>query len=260
MRKPSLPQITYLSLLLAFSSFTGCKKSVAAAPPAPLVAQPAPTSPPPVPTITLRAAPGAIDRGQSTSLAWEAKNATSVRIQPDLGNVQAQGSRSVAPASSVTYTATATGPGGSASDTARVTVRIPAAAAPARPEPRTEARLSMDEMFRQNMQTIYFDFDKSEVRPDQLPRLEADASWLNEHRGLKFRIEGNCDERGSEEYNLALGDRRANRVKEFLVKEGVDSSSINTVSYGEERPVCREATEDCYQKNRRAAFVLIPAS
>src|SRR5437867_386333 len=260
MRKQSLPHIIYFSVLLAAFSFTSCKKNVAAASPAPLSAQPAPTPPPPAPTITLRAAPGAIDRGQSASLEWDAKNATSVRIQPDLGNVQVQGSRSVAPASSVTYTATATGPGGSASDTARVTVRIPAAAAPARPEPRTEARLNMDEMFRQNLQTIYFDFDKSDVRPDQLPRLETDASWLKEHRGLKFRIEGHCDERGSEEYNLALGDRRANRVKEFLIREGVDSSSINTISYGEERPVCREATEDCYQKNRRATFVLIPAS
>jgi len=260
MRKQSLPHIVYFSVLLATFSFTGCKKNVAAAPPAPLPVEPAPTPPPPVPTITLRAAPGAIDRGQSTSLQWEAKNATTVRIQPDVGNVQLQGSRSVTPGSSVSYTATATGPGGSASDTARVTVRIPAAAAPARPQPRTEARVSMDEMFRQNVQTIYFDFDKSDVRPDQLPRLEANASWLKEHRGLKFRIEGHCDERGSEEYNLALGDRRANRVKEFLVKEGVDSSSINTISYGEERPVCREATESCYQRNRRAEFILTPTS
>ncbi len=129
-----------------------------------------------------------------------------------------QGSRSVAPASSVTYTATATGPGGSASDSARITVRIPAAAAPTRPEPRSEARASMDEMFRQNVQTIYFDLDKSDIRPDQVPRVEADASWLKEHRGLKFRIEGHCDERGSEEYNLALGDRRANRVKELRAR------------------------------------------
>src|SRR5881275_2802299 len=180
MRKQSLPQIMYLSLFFAVFCFVGCKKNVAAAPPAPLPVEPAPTPPPPAPAITLRAAPAAIDRGQSTSLQWEAKNATSVRIQPEVGNVQLQGSRSVAPASSVTYTATATGPGGNASDTARVTVRIPAAAAPARPEPRTEARLSMDEMFRQNVQTIYFDFDKSDVRPDQLPRLEADASWLKE--------------------------------------------------------------------------------
>ena len=261
MRKQSLPHIMYLSLFFAVFCFVGCKKNVAAAPPAPLPVEPTAAPPPPAPTITLRAAPAAINRGQSTSLEWEAKNATSVRIQPDLGNVQLQDSRPVTPASSVTYTATATGPGGSVSDTARVTVRIPAAAAPApRPEPRTEARHSMDEMFRQNVQTIYFDFDKSDVRYDQVPRLEANSSWLKGHRGIKFRIEGHCDERGSEEYNLALGDRRANRVKEFLVKEGVDSSSINTISYGEERPVCREATEDCYQRNRRAAFVLIPAS
>jgi len=84
----------------------------------------------------------------------------------------------------------------------------------------------MDEMFRQNVQTIYFDFDKSDIRPDQVPRVEADASWLKEHRGLKFRIEGHCDERGSEEYNLALGDRRANRVKEFLINKRIDTSTL----------------------------------
>src|SRR5437870_2002359 len=93
------------------------------------------------PTITLRAAPNAIDRGQALSLQWEAKNATSVRIQPEVGSVQVQGSRSVSPASSVTYTAVATGPGGSASDSARITVRVPAAAAPTRPVPRADARV-----------------------------------------------------------------------------------------------------------------------
>jgi peptidoglycan-associated lipoprotein len=118
----------------------------------------------------------------------------------------------------------------------------------------------MDELFRRNVQTIYFDFDKSEIRPDQVSRLERNASWLKQHRGLKFTIEGGCDDRGSEEYNLALGDRRANRVKELLIKEGVDASDIKTTSYGEERLVCKEATEDCYQKNRRAAFTPIPVS
>jgi peptidoglycan-associated lipoprotein len=246
--------------LIAAISLVGCKKRVAAASTTAPV-QPAPPAPPlPPPTITLRAAPGAIDRGQATSLQWEAKNAASVSIQPELGNVQAQGSRSVRPTSSVTYTAIAMGPGGSASDSARVTVRVPAAAAPARPEPRPDSRASINDLFRQNVQTIYFDFDKSDIRPDQISRLEADASWLKEHRGIKFTVEGNCDERGSEEYNLALGDRRANRVKEFLIKEGVDSSAINTMSYGEERPVCREATEQCYQKNRRAAFDPSPVS
>jgi len=131
---------------------------------------------------------------------------------------------------------------------------VPAAAAPARTEPRAEARVNTDELFRENIQTVYFDYDKSTIRPDQVARLQADASWLKQHRGIKFTIDGNCDDRGSEEYNLALGDRRANEVKEFLVKEGVDASSIKTVSYGEERPVCREASEECFQKNRRAGF------
>ena len=254
-------RLGYLLFVIAALSLVGCKKHIAAAPPAPPPVQPAtaPTAPT-APTITLRATPNSIDRGQALNLQWEAKNATSVRIQPEVGSVNVQGSRSVSPASSVTYTAVATGPGGSASDTARITVRVPAAAAPVRPAPRTDARVNMDDLFRQNVQTIYFDFDKADIRTDQVGRLEADASWLKEHRGLKFRIEGNCDERGSEEYNLGLGDKRANRVKEFLIKEGVDPSSINTISYGEERPVCKEATEDCYQKNRRAAFVLSPTS
>jgi peptidoglycan-associated lipoprotein len=208
----------------------------------------------------LRAAPNAIDRGQAISLQWEAKNATSVSIQPEVGSVQVQGSQSVHPNSSVTYTAVAMGPGGAASDSARVTVRVPVAAAPPPPEPRRDTAVNLADLFRQNVQTIYFDFDKSDIRPDQMPRLEANASWLKEHRGVKFTIEGNCDERGSAEYNLGLGDRRANRVKESLIKEGVDPSSITTTSYGKERPVCRDATEDCYQKNRRAGFVMSPIS
>ncbi len=248
----------YLVCVIALMSFAGCKKNVAAVP---NTYPPVPPPPPvPAPTITLRAAPDSIDRGQSTSLQWEAKNATSVNIQPEVGNVQVQGTRSVQPGSSVTYTAVAMGPGGRASGSARVTVRIPAAAEPPRPAPRPGARVGMADLFKQNVQTIYFDFDKSDLRPDQVSRLEANASWLKEHQGIKFTIDGDCDERGSEEYNLALGDRRANRVKEFLMKEGVDASSITTVSYGEERPVCREASEACYQKNRRAGFTMKPVS
>ncbi|HYR85868.1 MAG TPA: peptidoglycan-associated lipoprotein Pal [Terriglobia bacterium] len=246
-------------LLVAAVIAGGCRKNVAAAPPPAPPVQPAP--PPPAPAITLRAAPTSIDRGQATSLQWEAKNAATVRIEPELGNVQSQGSRSISPASSVTYTATATGPGGSATDTARITVRIPAAAAPARPEPpRPDTRPSLEELFRQNIQTIYFDYDRSDIRPDQLSRLEANASWLKQNRGVKFTIEGHCDERGSAEYNLGLGDRRANNVKEFLIRQGVDQSSINTISYGEEHPVCKDDTEECHQRNRRSAFVPRPAS
>jgi peptidoglycan-associated lipoprotein len=120
--------------------------------------------------------------------------------------------------------------------------------------------VSVDELFRQNIKTIYFDYDKAEIRPDQVAPLQADAAWLKGQPGLKFTIGGNCDERVSEEYNLGLGDRRANVVKEFLIKQGIDPSSIKTISYGEERPVCRETTEECYQRNRNAAFVPGPTS
>ena len=247
----------YLLCVIAGLGFVGCKKRVAAAPTVPAV-QPAP--PDPAPTITLRAAPNTIDRGQATSLQWEAKNATSISIQPEIGSVRAAGSQSIHPNSSVTYTAVAMGPGGSASDSARVTVRVPAAAAPPAPKPRRDTAVNVADLFNQNVQTVYFDFDKSNIRPDQLARVEANASWLKEHRDVKFTIEGGCDERGSAEYNLGLGDRRANQVKESLIREGVDPSVIKTISYGKERPVCRESSEQCYQKNRRAGFVIIPVS
>jgi peptidoglycan-associated lipoprotein len=116
------------------------------------------------------------------------------------------------------------------------------------------------DLFRQNIQTIYSDYDKSDLRRDQMVRLEGNAAWLKQHRGVKFTIEGHCDEHGSQEYNLALGDERAARIKEFLIMQGIDESTITTISYGEERPVCPDTNEECRQRNRRAAFTPRPAS
>jgi peptidoglycan-associated lipoprotein len=204
--------------------------------------------------------PTVVDRFQSVALQWEARNASNVRIEPELGSVQSQGSQLVNPGSSVTYIATAIGPGGSASDSARITVRVPAAAPSPRADSRVAPTVNMEALFKQNVQAIYFDYDQSDIRADQISRLNANAAWFKDHRGLKFTIEGHCDERGSEEYNLGLGDRRANRVKEFLIQQGVDPSRINIISYGEERPACPQGTEACYQRNRRAAFALVPTS
>jgi peptidoglycan-associated lipoprotein len=116
----------------------------------------------------------------------------------------------------------------------------------------------MDDLFRQNVQDVLFDYDKADIRPNQVSRLQGNASFLKEHPEVRFTIEGHADERGSQEYNLGLGDRRANATKEFLIAQGVQAGRINTVSYGEERPQCREQTEDCYQRNRRAAFTRNP--
>jgi peptidoglycan-associated lipoprotein len=237
---------------IALMALAGCKKHASASAPisTPVAAAPAA----PAPTITLRATPGTLDRGQAATLQWEARNATNVHIQPAVGTVSNTGTRSVNPTSSVTYIATATGPGGSVSDSARVTVRVPAAPTPTRTDTRSTPNVNVADLFNQNILTIYFDYDKADIRADQVSRIQSNAAWLKEHPGVKFTVEGNCDDRGSEEYNLALGEERANAVKEFLVKQGVPQASINTVSYGEERPVCREDSENCFQQNRRAAF------
>jgi peptidoglycan-associated lipoprotein len=244
------------TMLLAFA----CHKKTAPPPPAAAVTPPPAPPPPPAPSITLRAQPTTINRGQSTTLTWDARNATSVTIEPGLGTVQATGNRSVSPTSSVTYQARAVGPGGDATDTARITVNIPPPPpTPPPPAPRPPD-VSIDELFRQNVREIYFDFDKADIRPDQVSVLQSDAMWLNGNRGngVRFTIEGHCDERGSAEYNLGLGDRRANATKESLISQGVAANRINTVSYGKERPVCTEKDENCYMRNRRAAFTRNP--
>ena len=214
---------------------------------------PPPPPPAPAPTITLRAQPAAIDRGSSITLQWEATNAASVTITPGVGDVPLTGNRSLSPTSSVTYQATATGPGGSASDIARVTVNIPAAPPPVdtpRPPTVTSGNLTFD----QGMKDVMFDYNESEIRSDMVSVLMTNATWLKANPNVRFTVEGHCDERGSAEYNLGLGDRRANAVKEFLLAQGVQASRMSTVSYGEERPTCRDENEDCFARNRRAHF------
>jgi peptidoglycan-associated lipoprotein len=237
---------------------SACKHNPPPAPAPTATAPTTPASPPtPSPTITLRAQPATIERGGSTTLQWEASNASTVTITPELGNVPAMGNRSVSPTSSVTYQATATGPGGSASDIARVTVNVPAAP-PADNPPTRRPDVTSGTLFDQNVHDVYFDYDKADIKPDMVSVLQSNATWLKGNSNVRFTIEGHCDDRGSEEYNLGLGDRRANAVKEYLVSQGVAANRINTVSYGEERPVCRDETEECYAKNRRAHFMLNP--
>lgn len=101
---------------------------------------------------------------------------------------------------------------------------------------------------------IYFDFDSASLRGDQESAAAAKAPILNRDQTLKIRVEGNADERGSAEYNIALGMRRAAEIKRFLTERGVDASRIETVSYGEERPVCTSHEESCWQQNRRDEF------
>lgn len=103
---------------------------------------------------------------------------------------------------------------------------------------------------------IYFDFDKSEIKPEAKAVLEKKAAWLRTNSSYKVKIEGHCDERGTAEYNLALGDRRAKAAQKYLNALGISMDRMSTISYGEEKPVCTEKNERCWSKNRRAEFKL----
>ena len=106
------------------------------------------------------------------------------------------------------------------------------------------------------LKDAYFDYDQSDLRDDARTVLSSNAEWLKRYRTIQVLVEGHCDERGTSAYNLALGDRRANAARDYLDSLGVPASRIRTVSYGKERPACTEASEDCYQQNRRAHFVI----
>ncbi len=191
------------------------------------------------PSITISAEQDAITRGQSTTLRWSSTNSDRVTIT-DLGTVPGSGSRVVSPSQSTTYTASATGPGGTESASTRVTVTEPANAVDSDPNSRprvTTPNPTIAAMFSQAVQPIFFEYNKAELLAEDKDRLRRAADWLAQapNRSISFRIEGNCDPRGTEEYNIGLGERRAQAAREFLVSLGIDPGRIQTVSYGEER-------------------------
>jgi peptidoglycan-associated lipoprotein len=194
--------------------------------------------------------PNSIQAGQSASLTWQTSNATDVSID-GIGAVQPNGSQAVTPADSTTYHLTAKGAGGSQEATARLTVTPP----PPPPPPPAAPSVSDADLFSQNIKDFYFDYDKADVRGDQQSSVQADVAFLNQHPNISFTIEGHCDERGSTDYNLALGDKRANAVKDALISGGVSASRIKTISYGKEKPFCTESNEACWQQNRRGHLV-----
>jgi peptidoglycan-associated lipoprotein len=108
------------------------------------------------------------------------------------------------------------------------------------------------------LKEVYFDFDKYDIRPEDAKTLDANATWLKSNAENLVLIEGHCDERGTNEYNLALGERRAKATMNYLVSQGIQANRITIISYGEERPVCNEKTEACWAKNRRANFLVKP--
>ncbi len=231
-------QSILLLVLAALFTLAGCAKKSTPPPPPP-------PPPPPQPTASLSANPDSIQAGQSTQLTWRTENATDVSID-GIGKVDPNGSKTVSPAESTTYRLIAKGAGGTHDATARVTVEAAVA-----PVSETE-----EQMFARQVQDVFFDYDSFSLRPEVTQSLASASQFLQQHPNLRFTIEGHCDERGSTEYNLALGDSRAAAVRDQLTRNGVGADRIKTISYGKEKPFCAESNEQCWQQNRRAHFVL----
>jgi peptidoglycan-associated lipoprotein len=249
MKQHTLRTNTLLTLAAAsLILLSGCHKKTSAPPPytAPPVAEA-----PAAPTATFTAEPAAIDLGQSVVLTWHSTGATSVTID-GIGPVNLNGTTNVTPSNSTNFHLTAKGDGGSAEANVRVTVRVPAP-----PTSGTESNLGdmgTDAAFHAAVQDVFFDYDSYDLRSDAQTNATQAASYLAAHPAIKLTIGGYCDERGSAEYNLALGENRANSAKTALINAGVAANRIRVISFGKEKQFCTEQNESCWQQNRRAQF------
>ena len=256
-QRPTHSQIGAMTLALALAIFVadcGGKKPPPPPPPAPVTSAPPATAPTSRPVInSFTAEPSSINRGEASTLRWSISGATDMNIDQGIGAIQSQGSRQVFANNSTTYTLTARGPGGSDSRSVSVTVSTPEPPPPT--APRTPS-LDGPGLLASQSQDAYFDYDKSDIRSDARDALNHDATLLKQifasDPQFTVVVEGHCDERGSAEYNLALGDRRASAARDFLVQLGVPADRLKTISYGKERPQCTEENEACWQRNRRA--------
>ncbi|HZD32898.1 MAG TPA: OmpA family protein [Candidatus Angelobacter sp.] len=239
-----LKLISALMILLAVAA---CSKKK---PPAPT---PAPPPPAPAPTAILTANPNSIVAGQASTLTWSTDFSSDVSID-GIGKVDPSGSMKVTPSESTTYRLVAKSDSGMKDATARITV-TPAASGPPTSSSTSTSSDADAKLFSQNMKDIFFAYDSYEISPESEAAIKADAKFLQQHPGMTFIIEGHCDERGSIEYNLTLGEYRANAAKLALSQQGVPGPRSKTISYGKEKPFCNESTEACWQENRRAHFV-----
>jgi len=240
--KSTSNRIVVLGVLAFLMVASGCKKKEAAPPPPP---------PPKAVVANLTANPTSIEAGQSATLTWSTENATDVAL--DGNKVDPSGSQTVSPTQTTTYHLTAKGSAGTQEATAQVSVTPKATPTPT---PAPTPTVTDDQLFAQMVKDVYFDYDKADLRPDAQQSL-AQAAQLIKQKGWKVQIEGNCDDRGSTEYNLSLGEHRADSAKQALLQAGVGADAIKTISYGKEKPQCTEQNEDCWQKNRRDHFTLL---
>ncbi len=253
------PRSTARALLLAFAglslAFTlGCHKKTSGVNPSSL--GPTDTTSP-APTASLTADPVAIDLGQAVVLNWRTTNTTVVTID-GIGQVNANGTQTVSPSNSTNFHLVAKGDGGTVEANVRVTVRV-AEHAPVNTGTvmsSGDKSLVGDQAFKAAVQDVFFDYDSYDLRPDGQQSVVQAAAFLVQHPNVRVLIGGYSDERGSAEYNLALGENRANAAKSGLTNAGVAPARIRVISYGKEKQFCTEANETCYQENRRAQFTI----
>jgi peptidoglycan-associated lipoprotein len=242
--------VVLVATLAAMGAVTGCHKKASGIDPNALGPAPAASAAPPTASIT--ADPLAIDLGQSVVLNWRTQNATVVTID-GIGEVNLNGTQTVSPSNSTNFHLVAKGDGGTTEASVRVTVRVPVApTAPAA----VAGDMGSEAAFHQNVQDVFFDYDSYELRPDAATSTAQAAAYLTSHPSIKVVIGGYCDDRGSAEYNLALGENRANAARNALVSAGVSASRLRVISYGKEKQFCTEEDESCWQQNRRAQFSL----
>ena len=239
------------ALSLAVLALAGCHKKTA---PVPSNALP-PAATGPAPTATLTADPPAIDLGQSVVLNWRTSNATSVSID-GIGDVPVNGTQTVSPANSTNFHLLAKGDGGTTEANVRVTVRVPTVPTGGNTGATNEGDAGSDAAFHAAVQDVFFGYDSYDISPEAEGAVAAAARYLNSHPAIKLLIGGYCDDRGSAEYNITLGENRANAAKDAIVSAGVAASRIRVVSYGKERQFCTDETESCWQQNRRAQFMI----
>ncbi len=230
---------------LALAGVTGCHKKAAPPPP-----PPPPSATADAPTATLTATPPSINAGEKAVLTWRTTNATDVSID-NIGPVPSSGTQTVSPAQSTDYHLIARGLGGSTDATARVTVGGNSGASSMNNSAGDQVD---DATFHSNVEDVFYDYDSYDMNAPAQAIIAKDAAFLNSHPRLRIIVGGYCDDRGSTEYNLALGENRSNAAKQALVSAGVTADRIRTVSYGKEKQFCTEQTEACYQQNRRAGF------
>ena len=247
--------LNFRNSLLTAASFTallfaaGChkKEQVVAPPPPPM------SGGSNIPTASITATPSTVDPGQGVVLNWTTTNATDVSID-GIGAVNANGTTTVNPTVSTTYHLVAKGDGGSTDASARVTVGT--GLGTSADLNANNGNMTDEAAFRAGVQDVFFDYDSYEISSQSQAAISKTAGYLNAHPNAKVVIGGYCDERGSTEFNLGLGESRANAAKTALVQAGVSAARLRTISYGKEKQFCTDHDESCWQQNRRAQFSL----